>query len=259
MSNTKELPDHHFLASLSRLGILAAASELGLEVHDAIRSLATAIDHPYRSYRWSTAVDEHGRLTIHARPPEEETGWTPWERWVRHPDGHAQRQEWVAFPTSPSSPGKPWLLRGGSGGELVPRHAGRSNKTLTQLLEDARVPEAAEVLGLDFAGTFAAIERNPCAVNYRQFRWAVIPHYLGADQPVIYALPPMDRSDVWPWESWYGDGSGPLIHHVHFTKANEKTTGEWQELPDAPQRPPEVFGVRWFWYDAPSMRPALAD
>jgi hypothetical protein len=250
----KQLPDHHFLALLSRLGVLAAARSMGSEVEASILSLTTSLDHPYRSYRWSTAVDEHGRCTIHARPPEEETGWTPWERWVLDPNGKPVRQEWVVFPARGAP--APRMLTDPENNRLSARHAGRSHKSLLHLLHDARIPDAAAVLDLDFAKVFGSLENHPAAETYRLFRWTVIPHYLGADLPVIYALPPMDRADVWPWESWYR--AGDLLHHVHLTKPNKRTTGEWQEMPEAPQRPPEIFGVCWFWYDDPCMHPALA-
>lgn len=239
---------------LSRLGILAAARSMGSEVEKAILALATSQDHPYRSYRWSSAVDEHGHCTIHARPPEEEYGWTPWERWVLDAHGKPTRQEWVAFPSRKN--GSPWMLRAAKETGLTPRHAGRLQKSLGENLADARISEAASVLELDFQSTFGGLENHPAAEHYRLFRWTLIPHYLGGDLPVIYALPPMDRADTWPWESWYRASS--LLHHVHLTKPNSRTTGEWQEMPEAPQRPPEIFGVRWYWYDDPSMRPALA-
>ncbi len=37
-----------------------------------------------------------------------------------------------------------------------------------------------------------------------------------------------------------------------------RTTSKWGEGIGAPQRPPEIFGVVWYWYDDPSMAPALA-
>jgi len=76
---------------------------------------------------------------------------------------------------------------------------------------------------------------------------------------VIYILPPMNRSDEWPWESWYTDGKVKLIHHVHFTKENKLTRGLWREYPGAPQRPPEIFGVNWYWYDDEDLKPTMAD
>jgi len=69
---------------------------------------------------------------------------------------------------------------------------------------------------------------------------------------------PMYKSDDWPWESWYTDGNIPVIHHVHYTRKNSSTTGIWAEGPGAPQRPPEIFGHIWYWYDDPEMIPALS-
>ena len=100
---------------------------------------------------------------------------------------------------------------------------------------------------------------NPKAQKiYARYRWVVIPHILANDGPVIYALPPMDKSDDWPWESWYTDGITPVIHHVHYTREKFNTTGIWTEGPGAPQRPSEIFGHTWYWYDDPDMMPALA-
>jgi hypothetical protein len=68
----------------------------------------------------------------------------------------------------------------------------------------------------------------------------------------------MNRSNVWPWESWYTDGVIPRIHHVHYTAETPLAKTRWSEYPGALQRPPEIAGVTWFWYDSASMIPALA-
>ena len=77
--------------------------------------------------------------------------------------------------------------------------------------------------------------------------------------PVIYLLPPMNRSDAWPWESWYTDGQTPLIHHVHYTAKTPLTTGVWRIFPGAPQRPAEIFGRDWYWYDDTKLIPTMAN
>jgi len=69
----------------------------------------------------------------------------------------------------------------------------------------------------------------------------------------------MNRSDEWPWESWYTDGTTPLIHHVHFTRQTPQATRSWKEYPGAPQRPPEIFGVAWYWFDDTRLIPTMAN
>jgi len=120
-----------------------------------------------------------------------------------------------------------------------------------------RVDEAAAYLGFDAHATLVVPLREDGQRVYSEYRWVVIPHWLAKDGPVIYALPPMHRADIWPWESWYRDGAGALIHHVHYAAPHPRCTATWRESPGAPQRPPEIFGVTWHWYDEPTMTPAL--
>lgn len=141
---------------------------------------------------------------------------------------------------------------------MAPRYS-KPAASLDELLKRARIDEAAKVLGFDAKKTlldpFSAEGRE----RYMQCRWVVVPHRLAADTPVIYVLPPMHLADQWPWESWYTDGTTPLILHVHYTRPNPKTTGTWKEYPNAPERPPEIFGPLWHWYDDTALVPTMAN
>jgi hypothetical protein len=140
-----------------------------------------------------------------------------------------------------------------------PRFRPRPRISFEQLIARARVDEAATVISLDLRCAFFDAMTDLACRQYRRYRWVVIPHALAANFPVIYALPPMHMADECPWESWYTTDGLRVIHHVHFTKPNERATGQWRERDGAPQRPPEVCGVDWYWYDDPSMTPSLAN
>lgn len=241
------------LTTLGAAGVLEAAGLLGIDVERVLAPLDRTVDHPYRHYRWCVGRDGESPV-IHSLPPEEEMGWTPWERWTRGP----RRASLVLYPLRTPAPsnGIPrWYPLDDTG--LAPRFA-RPSRDLEDTLNRARIEVAASILGLNLRKDFLQPLRSSAREIYRQYRWAVIPHILAADGPVIYALPPRHRAHEWPWESWYTEGDVPCIHHVHFTARTSRTTGAWREYPGAPQRPPEIFGTDWYWYDDTSMTPALA-
>ena len=242
-------PDNDFAAQLSAAGVLHTAHLMQLDVDAVFGALLQRASHPYRRYRWFVNMDEFGNRVIHAAPPEEEMGWTPWERW-RISLNSVVREQWV------SEPEKRWRLLNESQDDLTPRFAVRP-ASLRDQLQRARIDIAAQVLGMNFDGTFIAPASASVQDVYMRLRWVVIPHWLAGDGPVIYALPPMHKSDLLPWESWYRDG-GKLIHHVHYTVAKPQSQGIWQEGAGSLQRPPEVMGVVWHWHDELSMTPTLA-
>ncbi|MFD2257865.1 hypothetical protein ACFSSA_14375 [Luteolibacter algae] len=250
--------NHEFLARLSTAGVLDAAEEIGLNVDAHILPLARNPGHQYDRYRWSVGHADDGGIMISALPPEEEVGWTPWERWRKGEDGQCVHESWVLYPLKTATPeGVAQWYRIDEPG-LGPRFA-EPPSSLEELLHRARIHEAAKVLGFDAKEILLDPLSAEGSRRYLQCRWVVIPHHLAADTPVIYVLPPMHLADQWPWESWYTDGSTPLILHVHFTKASSRTTGTWSEYANAPQRPPEIFGHLWHWYDEPSLVPTMAN
>ena len=254
---SKILQDQEFIGLLVARGIKDAAKEMGIDFDKFFLPMTESTNHPYRSYRWSVSRDEFGNPVIHALPPEEEMGWTPWERWSLK-NNRPIRSAWVLYPVKQS------LKRGvinwyvlEDSENLFPRILSETPNLVAQL-SLARIDLAAEWLGLDFQKVF--IDPLPEEVQniYKQYRWVVVPHVLALNGPVIYALPPISQADDWPWESWYTDGHHPHIHHVHYTKRNPSTTGKWSEGTGAPQRPSEIFGVTWYWYNDFGMVPALA-
>lgn len=250
--------DSDFVAHLSSAGIFDAARQIGLDIDKYLMPLAQRVDHPYRRYRWSVGYHEKGGRMISALPPEEESGWIAWERWYKDDDGKLRRESWVMYPLKkPTAAGVAKWYRLDEDDDLTARFL-RQPASLEEKLRLARVYEAARVLGFDAEEVLIKPLSPQGRKRYRQCRWVVIPHILAADTPVIYVLPPMNLSDKWPWESWYTDGKVPLIHHVHYTKSTPLTVGSWQEYPGAPQRPPEIFGVTWYWYDDLNLVPTMA-
>lgn len=250
--------DTDFLAHLSSAGVFDAARRIGLDVETYLKPLAVQTGHNYRRYRWSVDYHESGEIMINALPPEEETGWTPWERWYKDAGGKVRKESWVLYPLKDPTPEgiARWYKLGEE--NLFPRYLNQP-ASLEEQLGRARIFDAARVLGFDAGEVLIKPLSETARAYYMNCRWVVIPHILAGDGPVIYILPPMDHSDDWPWESWYTDGKIKLIHHVHFTRENRLTTGSWKEYPGAPQRPPEIFGVTWYWYDDMNLKPTMAD
>ncbi len=259
LAQTDQL-DKHFLAILSSVGVIDAAHRIGLDFDKYLLPLAAQSGHPYRSYRWSVGSDAQGNMTINAFPPAEELGWTPWEKWLKK-DGKLRHESWVLYPLREiTSKGiAKWYLIDNDHSDIGPRFL-NTLSTLRGVFKQSRIDVAAEVLGMNIEKEILAPLTAELQQIYKQFRWVIIPHSLADDGPVIYALPPMHMADVWPWESWYTDGKRPLIHHTHFTKSNELTNPQpWQETMGAPQRPPEIFGVKWYWFNDQSMQPSLVN
>jgi hypothetical protein len=247
ISVTQDSLDYDFLAKLSAAGIFDAAQKIGLDAGRYLKPLAKSVHHSYRRYRWSVGYHEDGGIMISALPPEEEVGWTPWERWYKDKNGVTRKESWVMYPLkNPAKGVSRWYKLDES--ELAPRYL-TNPKALNDKLRLARIYEAAAIIGFDVE----TLLLKPLSLKDKEYylncRWVIVPHILAADGPVIYILPAMHQSANAPWESWYSDGKIKLIHHVHFTEKKQNTTGEWKEFPGAPQRPPEIFGVTWYWYD----------
>jgi len=250
--------DTGLLANLSLMGVFDAAHQIGLDVDRYLVPLAQHTNHNYRHYRWSVGHYPGSPAMISALPPEEELGWTPWERWYKDEQGITRKDSWVLYPLkNPTSSGiANWYKLDEH--DLMPRYVVNA-ANLENKLRQARIHEASVSIGFDIDEVLIKPLSEKSQLYYQLCRWVVIPHILSGDGPVIYILPPMQCSDEWPWESWYTDGTVKLIHHVHFTKQNKHTTGTWREYHGAPQRPPEIFGVNWYWYDDKDLKPTMAD
>src|SRR5579863_879911 len=248
--------DSGFLATLSSAGIFDAAQQIGLDANKYLVPLAADTNHSYRRYRWSVGYHQTGGLMISAFPPEEESGWTPWERWYNDDKGITRKDSWVLYPLNDLAISGNLKWHRLKDDDLFPWHFNRESG-IENILGRTRIFEAANSIGFDAKEILIKPLSKKGKLYYEQCRWVVIPHILADDGPVIYILPPMNLSDDWPWESWYSDGKTKLIHHVHFTKKNKKTKGSWKEFPGAPHRPPEIFGVTWYWYDDKKLIPAM--
>jgi hypothetical protein len=185
-------------------------------------------------------------------------GWAPWEEWFTE-DGAPVRRAMVLFPVKHLVRNVPqWWCLGESRTDLQPRLT-NSPVSMEELFRRSRIFEAAGTVGFDARKTILD-PMNPAAqAIYLAMRWSVAPHRLAADLPVIQCLPPAGRSGQWPWETWYTDGKSPLIHHVHYTAPKARTGKQsWHERKEVPQRPAELFGSDWYYYNDDSMTPALA-
>jgi hypothetical protein len=244
---------------LKSAGVPEAARSIGMDSEKIFGPLGESSHHNYRNYRWSVSFAAGGGPLIQALPPEEETGWTPWEEWYSI-DGRPVRRAMVLFPVKEMTRNVPnWWVLEESSTDLQPRFA-RVPKTLGELFLRGRIFEAAAAVGFD-ARKVIIDKLTPAAEKaYLSMRWSVAPHRLAADLPVIQCLPSPGMSDRLPWETWYTDGRTPLIHHVHYTKPAPLTEKlPWRERDGAPQRPAELFGREWYYYNDDSMNPALAD
>ena len=256
-STKQSRPNNDFEAVLRRAGVPEVAPEIGLDPDKVFLPLAQRTDHPYRMYRWSVSYAQTGGPVIQALPPEEEMGWTPWEEWLKL-DGQPVRRAMALFPVREMKRGVPlwWCLE--QSHSLTPRRA-LPPRTIEELFRRDRVFEAAGVTGFDAEKLLLAPLSTKGKEIYLRMRWSIAPHRLAADLPVIQCLPPADKIRDWPWETWYTDGTVPLIHHVHLTVPNARTDPKsWRERDGAPQRPQELFGHKWYWYNDLDMAPALA-
>lgn len=257
MEDKSSARETDFAQVLRQAGVWEVAGEIGLDADKIFLPLAERTDHPYRSYRWSVSYAETGGPLIQALPPEEETGWMPWEEWLAL-DGKPVRRAMVLYPFRDMPQHVPRWRCLEMSHELTPRRA-TPPKTLDELFRRDRVSEAAAVTGFDAGSTLLAPLSPQAQEIYLRMRWSVAPHRLAADLPVIQCLPPADKLREWPWETWYTDGKTPLIHHVHLTVPTSRTNpASWRERAGAPQRPAELFGQKWYWYDDLEMAPALA-
>jgi len=232
-------------------GVLDAFAAMGIDPA-AMTQVLVATRHHYDRYRWSVALGDGSRTVIHAVPPEEELGWTPWERWVVDEAGRATRECWIAAPPG-SGRRLGWQRLDDERTKGLQPLFNAGNDELRTRFDLTGVSAAFAVLGIDRDQFLAMM--GPVQDAYSWCRWVVIPHFLADDGPVVYSIPSSRSADGWPWETWYSPG-GPLVHHVHVDQPRPGCNEEWSEPVGAPQRPPEVLGRTWFWCDPGSATPA---
>ena len=230
----------------------ATARALGFDPNDTFGAVWGGAESPYRTFRWSVGKDRDGVPVIHALPPEEELGWTAWERWCRGADG-PRHESWAV---GDRLSGYRWHRLGEDESDLRPRLT-RPCHDLGARLALARVDVGFAAIGVDVQ-TDVIHRVGASEGRYLRYRWAVIPHWIADDGPVVYAIPPLDRAADWPWESWYREGSDDVIHHIHYTAPREGCPNRWREEKGAPQRPPEILGRDWWWGAAADATPAMS-
>lgn len=241
-----------FVDRLTDGGVLDAFAAMGIDPA-AMADTLLATQHHYQRYRWSAALGDGFRTVVHAVPPEEELGWTPWERWLVDEAGRGSRECWIAA-SSDRGRRMGWQrLSDPRAAGLQPLFTG-GNDDLRTRFDLIGVSDALTVLGIDCDEFLALLE--PGRAGYSLCRWVVVPHFLADDGPVVYSIPSSGSADGWPWETWYL-GDGHLVHHVHRDHPQTGCDAEWSEPVGAPQRPPEVLGRTWFWGDPGSVTPAM--
>lgn len=246
------MPTGRLITHLHQTGILRVVESMGMDAAQFANDICLS-RHNYGCYRWSVGLGEGFQPVVHAVPPEEEVGWTPWERWSMK-NGEALHQCWVA---APDSDHPEWRWRTTSDEQktdLQPRFTNLSRDLVT-LLTTIRAGDAFRILGVEI-DEIASELNSEARRRYSLYRWAVIPHFL-ADGPVVYALPPLLEAVNWPWESWYLE-NGCLAHHAHYLVPRSDNSHKWHEQPNTPQRPPEVLGQTWYWDDISMVAPVMA-
>lgn len=247
-------PDTELLVERLRdRGVLDAFAAMGIDPGVMIEALK-ATQHHYDRYRWSVALGDGFRTVVHAVPPEEEVGWTPWERWIADDAGRVSRECWIAA-RARNGYRMGWQRLDDVRTEGLEPLFNAGNDGLRTRFDLIGVSDAFADLGID-RDEFLAV-MAPAQVEYSLCRWVVIPHFLADDGPVVYSIPSSRNADGWPWETWYAAG-GRLLHHVHVKQPQSGCEEEWSEPVGAPQRPPDVLGRTWFWGDSDLVEPVRA-
>lgn len=254
MRSTGGFPGTDLDERLRAGGVFAAFERMCVDV-DEIRGALSAGHHHYERYRWSVALGDGFREVVHALPPEEEVGWTPWERWTTDEDGNAVHQCWVTAVVHGAQRVAWRTLDEPQASALTPLF-GAPEHDLRERWEVNGVRDALAFLGMDPGELLAQVGPQALA-QYTACRWVVIPHFLAGGGPVVYSIPPAGSADRWPWETWYAETSGGTTHHAHFGRSSPGFVQEWFEPAGAPQRPPEVLGQTWFWADPGSLDPVM--
>jgi hypothetical protein len=119
--------------------------------------------------------------------------------------------------------------------------------------QPADITKAFRTLGFP-AGVPARIPA-PDQYSYMGFSWYLIPHHRVS--MVLYSIPPEAGMLNLPWESWYLD-AGKTVHHVHYATRKHDTDHEWIQTEATDERPREVIGRLWYWFDDPDMSAILS-
>lgn len=235
--------------------VLDAFARMGLDAARMGEALS-ATRHHYDRYRWSVALGDGFREVVHAVPPEEEVGWTPWERWTVDAGGEPSHRCWVAGPAEHGRRASWRSLADPRAVGLLPLFGTDVDDDLRRRFDLVGVGDALAILRIDPGDLLGPLGPQQLAW-YTACRWVVVPHFLADDGPVVYSIPGPDSPPEWPWETWYA-AEGQTVHHVHMDAPRAGCTEPWSEPRGAPQRPPEVLGRTWFWGDPGSVVPAMA-
>ncbi|HWR22714.1 MAG TPA: hypothetical protein VN366_04475 [Feifaniaceae bacterium] len=91
--------------------------------------------------------------------------------------------------------------------------------------------------------------------NYAGYTWYLIPFW--RVKWVLYSVPAKENLLRQPWESFYIETDGKESHHVHYAEKKHEDDRTWIQETDTDERPDEIIGRLWYWYDEPGMKPAL--
>ena len=107
---------------------------------------------------------------------------------------------------------------------------------------------------------FKALKFGPMGLGeifeekYAGYKWYLLPHWRVLQ--VLYAVPADNQLDKQPWESWYID-DGIKTHHVHNAYKIHNDDIKWIQSDWTEERPDEIIGRYWYWYDDKNVKPVL--
>lgn len=93
--------------------------------------------------------------------------------------------------------------------------------------------------------------------RYAGYSWYKIPFW--RVKWVLYAVPAKDHLGDQPWESFYIEPTGEESHHTHYAFRIHEDDQVWQQNEITDDRPDEIIGRPWYWFDPHSMTPALLE
>ena len=93
---------------------------------------------------------------------------------------------------------------------------------------------------------------------YEGYRWMLLDNRapIIAHGKVAFAIPPVEKADVLPWEEWF-IMNGKAYHQVFYLYAHPKCNAQWTAPDEDDQHPEQILGQTWNYYVDEDLRPAL--
>jgi len=126
-------------------------------------------------------------------------------------------------------------------------------KNFKKILIDAGVDIACKKMNFEFEKDFLD-PASKKVENYKKYKWYVLEHSKVGS--AIHAVPPINESDILPWEEWF-IFDNKKVHNILFTKKQSRCDGEFEGTLDDKDHPKEVLGMKWYYYFDSSFIPKL--